>query len=268
MRNRLPKCVVLFRQRQPLQECVARGKCIQESTGEPFVWLTSTNKGAAEVCEAALACEGIYEADLKTGYLCDPNSKSHLNILARPGLLIRLTRNQDKVRGFVNGALAVIVESLKGNEVFTARLVGTKNMVLIHPMEEQGARFLPCCYGYATTIRRAQGADLRQGCIYMNQKRRAGRGYGYVAVSRFVKRKDCYLFGKLRVTDFLPVGPDRDDEVFDRGAMSQDTATEDEGDFAYASHRMGALAAAPSDEDDDDLVEDATFNQLDEVDFR
>ena len=44
--------------------------------------------------------------------------------------------------------------------------------------------FLPCVYGYATTIRRAQGASLDQGCLYFDQtgckKKHPGRGYGYV----------------------------------------------------------------------------------------
>ena len=31
-------------------------------------------------------------------------------------------------------------------------------------IEDDTARFLPCCYGNATTIRRAQGASLEQGC--------------------------------------------------------------------------------------------------------
>ena len=147
--------------------------------------------------------------------------------------MIRLTRNFDKQRGFVNGAMAEVVESLRGHEVFTARLVGSGNMVLIHPLEEAGAVFLPVCYGYATTIRRAQGADLFQGCIYMDQKKRAGRGYGYVAASRFMHRRTCFLYGKLRRTDFLPVGPDLEEEVFERGYESMDTDLEDHGEYEW-----------------------------------
>ena len=133
-------------------------------------------------------CLGITEAELATGYLCDPSTKSELRILARPGLLIRLSRNFDKQRGFVNGALAEVCEALRGNSIFTARLVGSGNMVLVHPMEEQGAIFLPCCYGYGSTIRRSQGADLDLGCIYFDQKMSARRVYGYVAASRFKSR--------------------------------------------------------------------------------
>ena len=135
--------------------------------------------GASDVCLAALQHKGVSAADLDDGYLCDPASKSVLRILVIPGLIIRLTRNFDKQRGFANGALAAICDSLDGNRVFTARLLNSGNMILIHPMEEDGARFLPCCYGYATTIRRAQGADIFHGCLYMdNRWHTAARGYG------------------------------------------------------------------------------------------
>ena len=192
--------------------------------------MTSTNRGASAVCRAALAHKGISDDDLLAGYQGDPASKSKLRILCRPGLLYRLTRNLDKRRGFVNGALAVCVESLKGCEVFIVRLVSSGNLVLVHPVEERGQRFLPLTYGYATTVRRAQGASLDMGCIYFDQKKRAaGRGYGYVAVSRFKSREGCFLYGKLRQTDFLPVGEDLDSEILDRGVLSETTDTEDEG---------------------------------------
>ena len=111
-------------------------------------------------------------------------------------------------------------------------------MILVHPMEEDGQVFLPFCYGYATTIRRAQGASLDQGCIYFDQKRHpAGRGYGYVAVSRFKSRAGCHVFGKLRRTDFLPVGDAKDTEVLERGYQSVSSGS-DEGcglEYAFAS---------------------------------
>jgi hypothetical protein len=116
---------------------------------KPFVWLTCTNAGAATVCAAALRYLGIGQDLLLKGFPCDPTSKSSLRVVAQPGVLLRLTRNEDKQRGFVNGAVAVVCERLAGNAVFTARLVETGNMVLIHPMEEDGNVFLPCCYGYA-----------------------------------------------------------------------------------------------------------------------
>ena len=193
-----------------------------QTAGEPFVWLTCTNRGAAEVCEGALELAGITQSMREEGYFCDPTTKSNLRIVARPGVYVRLSRNLDKRRGFVNGAIAVIVEALHGNAVFVAKLVGTGNLVLVHPMREHGSTFLPCCYGYATTIRRAQGADLFHGCIYMDQlKRPAARGYAYVACSRFKSKAGCHLYGHLRVSDFLPVGLPREDEITERGVHSE-----------------------------------------------
>ena len=156
-----------------LEYAVRRGNALEEASGQVFSWLTCTNAGAADVCLAALSVLGIDEEQLEDGYLCDPTSKSPLRILARPGIKVRLTRNFDKQRGFVNGATGAVCESLRGNDVFTVKLYGSGNLVLVYPMEADGALFLPCAYGYATTIRRAQGASLDNGCIWFNQKRHA-----------------------------------------------------------------------------------------------
>ena len=231
-----------------LESCVASGMQLAEDAGEPFTWLTCANSGSSEVCEAALRFMGVSEDELASGYFCDPTAKSNLRIVAKRGIMIRLTRNFDKQRGFVNGALAAVCDSLRGDAVFTARLVGAGNMVLIHPMEEKGERFLPCCYGYATTIRRAQGADLYHGCIYFDQKSRvAARGYGYVACSRFKFRTGCYLYGKLRQNDFLPVGPELEDEVLERGYESVSSADSDGRGLEYAMN--------DSQQDDADALE-------------
>ena len=140
----------------------------------------------------------------------------------------------DKTRGFVNGAYAEGVESLDGDRVFTARLLSSGNVVLIHPLEEEGSRFLPCCYGYATTIRRAQGCGFHHGCIYFDLKKYpAARGYAYVAVSRFVSRSGCYLYGKLRRSDFLPVGEDKEEEILERGWDSETSSDNSEHGMQY-----------------------------------
>ena len=131
IRSKQPDREVLseyFAERQwtcDLIEAVHRGLTIAASSRKAFMWLTSTNKGASEVCEAALTLLGITAQDLLQGYLCDPNSKSPLRILAKPGIIIRLTRNFDKQRGFVNGAMAEIVESLRGNQVPYASRCGS-----------------------------------------------------------------------------------------------------------------------------------------------
>ena len=78
-----------------LEDAVCRGDALEETTGQVFTWLTSTNAGADEVCRGALRVAGIDEDELSTGYLCDPAAKSPLRILARPGINVRLTRNFD-----------------------------------------------------------------------------------------------------------------------------------------------------------------------------
>lgn len=200
-----------------------------------MTWLTATNRGSADICKAALLNAGITEADTDLGYLCDPRSKQTLGILAIPGLVLRLTRNLDKSRGFGNGAVCTVIEKLNGNAYFICKLLGSGNYVLVHPMEEDGARFLPCCYGYATTNRRAQGASFTMGCIYFDQKYFcAGLGYGYVAASLFRTRGGCYLYGHMRRTDFIPVGGEGDDEVLERGYDSLSDDDEECRGLEYA----------------------------------
>ena len=114
---------------------------LEKERKQPFSWLTCTNAGASEVCAAALRLIGITQQELDQGYLCDPTTKSNLRMVAKPGVIIRLSRNFDKQRGFVNDALAEICESLRGNEVFTARLIGSGNMVLVHPTTKKAKGF-------------------------------------------------------------------------------------------------------------------------------
>ena len=61
-----------------------------------------------------------------------------------------------------------------------------------------------------------------------------GRGHGYVAVSRFRSRRGCYLYGRVRRTDFLPVGEEREDEVLERGYDSEDTSEDEDRGLEYA----------------------------------
>ena len=244
---------------QSLEACVQHGMKLTAEASEPFMWLAVTNKGAAEVCEAALSSIGLGPAELAKGYPCDPTTQSHLNIVAKPGVLLRLSRNFDKERGFVNGALCTVCESLKGNAVFTAKLKGSGNMVLVHPQD--GKSFVPCCYGYATTVRRAQGSDVHHGCIYFDQRMVAGRGLGYVAVSRFKYQSGCYLYGKLRRPDFLPVGEPTADEVLER---EEDSLESEDDEGAGIRLAMENNAFGGHGIDDYDHV---WGNELQEVDF-
>ena len=77
------------------------------------------------------------------------------------------------------------------------------------------------------------------GCIYFDQKLfGAGRGYGYVAASRFRTRGGCFLHGHLRRTDFLPVGGEGNaEEVLERGYDSLSDDDEDGRGLEYACER-------------------------------
>ena len=66
------------------------------------------------------------------------------------------------------------------------------------------------------------------------KKKAAARGYGYVAVSRFKSRAGCYLYGKLRRSDFLPVGKEKDDEALERGYDSVSSEDEEGRGLEYA----------------------------------
>ena len=122
---------------------------------------------AEKVNRAAQELLGIREDELEQGFPGDIKIDGP-RIVAKVGLLIRLTRNMDKDRGFVNGALGV-VHHVIDRSVFLVRLT-TGNLVLAHPTcADDGRAFLPCTYGYASTIRRCQGSTLHHGCIYFDR---------------------------------------------------------------------------------------------------
>ena len=66
---------------------------------------------------------------------------------------------------------------------------------------------MPVVYAYATTMRKAQGSTLDLvGLLF--DRRRADRGYAYVGASRAKRMADVYLLGRIRRSDWLPVGGD------------------------------------------------------------
>ena len=183
---------------------------IARQKGKHFVWLTVTNKGAEAVNKAAIQSLGVTQDQLSNSPPGDPKVQSG-PVYAKPGLMVRLTRNLDKDRGFVNGAIGEIVDVFT-DTIFTVRL-SSDVMVLVHPiveewLEDDGTKrkftFLPCTYGYATTIRRAQGSALDLGCLYFDHVYPPDFGYGYVAASRFRTMDGIYLYGPVRRTDFIP----------------------------------------------------------------
>ena len=72
-------------------------------------------------------------------------------------------------------------------------------------------------------------------------------------MSRFRSRAGCHVFGKLRRSDFLPVGEPKEDEVLERGYESLDSdvdgGTGMEYMDMYASRWVQEDDTAVSDED-------------------
>ena len=234
-----------------LEEWVQFGMRAQEETGHPFVWICNSNKGVATISLAALRNLGISrEVIERDGYLADPAVKASLPILPRVGVMIRLTRNLDKARGFVNGALGRIEEVLRDQEgevVFSLRLM-SGTMVLVHPVSYGGQTFLPCVYGYACTVRRTQGLTLYHGALFLDGRvYPRPRGHAYVAVSRFRRAIGVFHYGPLRRSDWLPTDEHEGEQVRpselsprDWGEESSDSELE-RGDFgAHYRESMGA----------------------------
>ena len=229
--------------RGPLINAVRYGGKLAETTSQAFVWLCATNAGVDYVNRTVLFSLGLLDTCLRHGFPADPNAGQSSLFLASPGLAVRLMRNLDKDRGFVNGAMGHVETILAYDRdrptVFTVKLSATGVLVLVHPIWHDRQMILPCTYGYATTIRRAQGATYHHGCLYFDHRHPPEPGYGYLAASRFKSRSGVYLFGKVRRTDFIPVHEPRH-----RYNYHQERSEESDSDYA-----SGDEAAAAEDYD-------------------
>ena len=197
----------------------------------PVTWLTCTGKGAMEVNYEYLRQLGYgtpHEmAQQPDAYPCDIDYGA-LPMIVRPGMWLRLTRNLDKKRGFCNGAMGQVVDLLRSDSqavVFTMRLTHGA-MVIVHPIQQGDQRFLPCVYGYAMTTRKAQGSSMDFVVLYFDLFKAAPRGFGYVGASRARSSAGLFYFGKVRRTDWLPVGGDANEEQVTRGYDSKDSSSE------------------------------------------
>ena len=74
----------------------------------------------------------------------------------------------------------------------------------------------------------------------------------------------CYWYGKLRRTDFLPIGPDRDDEVFERGSDSADSDSEEDCEMAYACGMNKAFMPLSDGEQSESERQHCMGNDLDD----
>jgi hypothetical protein len=226
---------------------------IENHRHQNFMFLTVTNPAAARYNRARLRIEfpsafACLDADGVPG---DPTCGGGLMVFAE-GMRVRLTRNVDKDRGFVNGALGV-VHSILRKDVFVMRM-DSGIFVLVHPIHHNGQCFMPCAYAYATTMRRAQGSTLHLVGLVFDRKC-ADRGYAYVGASR-VKRADAlFLVGRVRRTDWLPVGGDAATEQLVRSGASQ--STDEDAPSSCDTDSTRGLQRSDHTEEDTDMTSSA-----------
>ena len=125
-----------------LNRAAAEALRIERETGKSFTFLSVTNKGAEDLNLARLRLEypdAAAKIDALDGIRGDPNSS--VSLVLQEGMRVRLTRNLDKDRGFVNGNIGV-VERMLTKEVFILRTM-QGNLLLVHPITEKGETFAP-----------------------------------------------------------------------------------------------------------------------------
>ena len=77
-------------------------------------------------------------------------------------------------------------------------------------------------------MRKAQGSSLSLGALFFDHGHAPDRGYGYVGASRFRSAGGLFHYGRLRRSDWRPVGGDPSIEI---SAREGDSANTDEGDL-------------------------------------
>ena len=107
---------------------------------------------------------------------------------------------QRPYNGFISARTGSILQ-------FLAFWASQGNRILVHPIRVGLDVFLPVSYAYATTMRRAQGSTLELAALWFDRLV-PDRGYAYVGASRARRQADLYHVGKVRRTDWLPVGVD------------------------------------------------------------
>ena len=147
-------------------------------------------------------------------------------------------------------------------------------MILVHPVAAGRAdamhEFLPCTYGCATTVRRAQGASLDYVCLYFDHYKAPGRGYGYVGAGRCRNATGLYYFGRLRRTDWLPIGGGDPDEESQRGSASEAETVDPydgrcgDGTESDCNTLRSYGHLQPSSDEDDEFDEDGNYREIDE----
>ena len=71
--------------------------------------------------------------------------------------------------------------------------------------------------------------------LYFDHSYPPDRGYAYVGASRVRTANDCYHFGLIRRTDWLPVGGDESTEQLQRSADSMSDSEDSDGESRDSS---------------------------------
>ncbi|CAE7621665.1 Usp17lc [Symbiodinium sp. CCMP2592] len=204
-----------------------QAKAFEIANEQTFTFLTVTNRGAYAMNMQSLKLdfpEAAASIESGAGYPADSASGQD-RILVEVGMRLRLTRNLDKDRGFVNGNLGIVKSKLRPDVFVVKTIQGV--LILVHPVTIKGHKFIPACYAYATTIRRAQGATLGAACLCFD-RRRPDRGYAYVGASRVKQHTHLFHMGPVRRTDWLPVNGNPDQEQILPSVLSESTYSDDE----------------------------------------
>lgn len=258
-----------------IDQAVRKARNLENTTGKTFTFLTVTNRGAAALNRAwvqqAFPMTGAVLA-AGQGLAGDPAYGDEL-LWFEVGMRVRLTQNLDKDRGFVNGAIGIVQRVLR-KDVFVLK-TDAGVLLLVHPIKQRGRKFMPVTYGYATTIRRAQGATLELVGVRFD-RRLADHGYGYVAVSRARRRADVYLIGNVRRTDWRPVGGDdrglgtselsvlslSDDEEPESEEPSEDSPDAEPSSDAFGEFTSASESDEPPEMPTEDVDEDMDVDGL------
>ena len=67
--------------------------------------------------------------------------------------------------------------------------------------------------------------------------------------SRFRSREGCYLYGRIRRTDFLPVGEPQEEEVDERGIQSESSDEEDGPQSCWSNPLAGRMRGFDDEEE-------------------
>ena len=206
---------------QPTAEDIQR--LMERTTGETTV-ITCTRRGAAKV--NALAQEVLFERagqvplgavaadfesnpenfDEETGKLKTEQLPEPLQLMLYAGLRVRLTKNMDKAHDFVNG-MSAVVQSFDPWRQAVVVETETSQILCLYPVtteEEPGGRvtYYPIRLGYADTVHKFQGAELRHVTFWPD--RPGCPAAGYVALSRVRRDADYLLAGCITADHFVP----------------------------------------------------------------